>query len=169
MQSVSRQVEIARLAGGIKVCQGESDAVQLVGGYPGGVVSLIEPPQTSMAKRTDHGTIIPCTDTAINGSAKLSHTDARWLPIGALTKWLRSKRGPIRTMGSRCPQPCATRRFDGFGDQSGRPNTRVRTGGAELSLRIADHQAKVRIWLCIPLRSGAVGTVLRTFRYVVAI
>ena len=53
MQSVSWQIEIARLAGGIQVCQGESDSVQLVGGYPAGVVALIEPPQPSMAKRTD--------------------------------------------------------------------------------------------------------------------
>ena len=75
MQSVSWQIEIARLAGGIQVCQGESDSVQLVGGYPNGVVSLIEPPQPSMAKRTDHELIIPCAGTAINRFVNLPHTD----------------------------------------------------------------------------------------------
>ncbi len=74
MQSVSRQIEIARLAGNIQVCQGESDSVQLVGGYPAGVVSLMEPPQPSMAKRTDHELIIPCAGTAINGFVNLLHT-----------------------------------------------------------------------------------------------
>ena len=33
---------------------------ELVSGYPAGVVSLIEPPQPSMAKRTDHELILPC-------------------------------------------------------------------------------------------------------------
>ena len=66
MQSVSRQVKVARLAGGIQVRQGESDSVQLVCCYPAGVVSLIEPSQPSMAKRTNHGLIIPCTGTLIN-------------------------------------------------------------------------------------------------------
>ena len=32
MQSVPWQIEIARLAGGIQVCQGEGDSFQLVGG-----------------------------------------------------------------------------------------------------------------------------------------
>ena len=71
VQSVSRQIEIARLASGIQVCQGKSDSFHLVCGYPAGVVSHIEPPQPSMAKRTDHGLIIPCAGTVINGSANL--------------------------------------------------------------------------------------------------
>ena len=75
MKSVSWQIEIARLAGGIQVCQGESDSVQLVCGYSAGVVSLKEPPQPSMAKRTDHELIIPCAGTAINRSFNLPHTD----------------------------------------------------------------------------------------------
>ena len=75
MQSVSGQIEIARLAGGIQVCQGESDPVQQVGRYPAGVVSLIEPPQPSMAKRTDHEQIIPCAGTAINRFVSLPQTD----------------------------------------------------------------------------------------------
>ncbi len=66
MQSVSRQIEIARFGGGVQVRQGESDAVQLVGGCPAGVVSLIKPPQPSMAKRTDHALIIPRAGTVIN-------------------------------------------------------------------------------------------------------
>ena len=92
MQSVSWQIEIARLAGGIQVRQGESDSVQLVGGYLAGVVSLIEPPQPSMAKRTDHELIILCAGTAINGFANLPHTDTdTWrLPTGALNGYARN-------------------------------------------------------------------------------
>ena len=75
MQSVSWQIKIARLAGGIQVCQGESDSVQLVGGYPAGVVSPKEPPQPSMAKRTDHALIIPCAGTAINRSFNPESTE----------------------------------------------------------------------------------------------
>ena len=75
MQSVSWQIKIARLAGGIQVCQGESDSVQLVGGYPAGVVSPKEPPQPSMAKRTDHALIIPCTGTVINRSFNPESTE----------------------------------------------------------------------------------------------
>lgn len=44
MQSLPRQINIARLAGGIEVCQGESDPVQQVCVYPAGVVPLMEPP-----------------------------------------------------------------------------------------------------------------------------
>ena len=92
MQSVSRQIEIARLAGDIQVCQGESNSVQLVGRHPAGVVSLIEPPQPSMAKRTDHEPIIPCADTAINRFVTLSHTGTatRRLPTGALNGYART-------------------------------------------------------------------------------
>ncbi len=92
MQSVSWQIEIARLAGGIQVRQGESDSVQLVGGYLAGVVSLIEPPQPSMAKRTDHELIILCAGTAINEFANLPHTDTdTWrLPTGALNGYARN-------------------------------------------------------------------------------
>ena len=75
MQSVSREIEIARLIGSIQVRQGEGDSVQLVGGYPAGVVSLIEPPQPSMAERTDHKLIVPCAGTAINGFVNLPHAD----------------------------------------------------------------------------------------------
>ena len=75
MQSVSRQVEIARLTGSIQVCQSEGDSVQLVGGYSPGVVSLIKPPQPSMAKRTDHELTIPCAGTAINAFLMLSYAD----------------------------------------------------------------------------------------------
>ena len=46
-----------------------------LGGYPSGAVSLIEPPQPSMAKRTDYRLAIPCSGTAINECAKLPHTD----------------------------------------------------------------------------------------------
>ena len=59
MQSVSWQIEIARLAGGIQVCQGKSDSAQLVSGYPAGVVALIEPPQSSMAKRMKRSGVRP--------------------------------------------------------------------------------------------------------------
>ncbi len=76
MQSVSRQIEIARLAGCIQVCQSEGDSVQLVGGYPAGVASLIESLQSSMAKRSNHDKIIPCAGTAINRISDLPHTDA---------------------------------------------------------------------------------------------
>lgn len=72
MQSVSWQIEIARLAGSIQVCQGESDSVQLVGGYSAGVVSLIESSQPSMSERTDHESIVPCTGIAINRFDNLS-------------------------------------------------------------------------------------------------
>ena len=75
MQSVPWHVEIAGLAGGIQVCKGEGDSVQLVGGNPPGVVSFKEPPQSPMAKRTDHGPIIPCAGTAINEFFNLSPTD----------------------------------------------------------------------------------------------
>ena len=77
MQSVSWQIKIARLAGGIQIRQGESDSAQLVGCYPAGVVSLIEPPQPSMAKRTDHELIIPCAGTGINRFVNL----AEWARI----------------------------------------------------------------------------------------
>ena len=67
MQSVSWEVEVARFAGSIQVRQREGDSVQLVGGYPPRVVSLVEPSQPSMAKRTDHEVIIPRTGTVIKG------------------------------------------------------------------------------------------------------
>ena len=76
MQSVSRQIEIARLAGCIQVCQSEGDSVQLVGGYPAGVASLIESLQFSMAKRSNQDKSVPRTGTAINRISDLPHTDA---------------------------------------------------------------------------------------------
>ena len=76
MQSVSRQIEIARLAGCIQVCQSEGDSVRLVGGDPAGVASLIESLHSSMAKRSNHDKIIPCAGTAINRISDLPLSDA---------------------------------------------------------------------------------------------
>ena len=76
MQSVSRQIEVARIAGCIQVCQSEGDSVQLVGGYPAGVASLIKSLQSSMAKRSNHDKTIPRAGTAINRISDLAHTDA---------------------------------------------------------------------------------------------
>ena len=76
MQSVSRQIEIARLAGCIHVCQSEGDSVQLVGGYLPGVVSLIESLQASMAKRSNHDKSVPCAGTVINRISDLPRTHA---------------------------------------------------------------------------------------------
>ena len=62
MQSVSRQIEIARLVSGIQVCQDEGDSVQLVGGNPAGVVSLIEPPPQVVSRfvcKLEKGRVLP--------------------------------------------------------------------------------------------------------------
>ena len=67
MQSVSRQIKVARLPRRIQVCQSEGDSVQLVGGYSTGVASVIESPQSPVAKRSNHEEIILRTDTANNG------------------------------------------------------------------------------------------------------
>ena len=72
MQSVPRQIKVARLVGDIEVRQGESNPIQLVGTYPAGVASLIEPPQSSMAKRSDHRVMISCSGTPINSFTTIS-------------------------------------------------------------------------------------------------
>ena len=74
MQSVPRQIKFARLCGYIEIRQGESNPIQLVGTYPAGVASLIEPPQSSMAKRTDHREIIPCAGIRINSLTTVSNS-----------------------------------------------------------------------------------------------
>ena len=66
MQSVARQIEVVRPAGCIQVCQSEGNSVQLVGGYPAGVASLIESPQSSMSNRSDSDESIPDAGTALN-------------------------------------------------------------------------------------------------------
>ncbi len=50
MQSVPWQFKIARFGGDIEVCKGQGYPIQLVGGYPAGIASLIESLQSSMAK-----------------------------------------------------------------------------------------------------------------------
>ena len=89
MKSVSRNVEIARFAGGVQVSKGESNAVQLVGGYSAVVVSLVEPPQPSMAKRTDHGVIIPRAGTVISAMHLPASDDKRMRAVEWSTKLFR--------------------------------------------------------------------------------
>ena len=120
MQSVSRQVEIARFVGGIQVRQGESDSVQLVCCYPAGVVSLIEPSQPSMAKRTNHGLIIPCTGTAINGFANPVAVQSLWdvcpqssagVALIRFAEWRKAVKNEYENRGKTACASCAAAQF----------------------------------------------------------
>ncbi len=79
MQSVPRQIKITGFVCGIEICQGHNDPLQLVGGDSARVVPLIEPPQPSVAERTNHTTIVSCTGTHINQTAVSLAAD---LPVG---------------------------------------------------------------------------------------
>ena len=54
MKPVSRQIEVRGLAGDIKVCQGQSDPINLVSTYFAAVSALIQAPKASMPECLDH-------------------------------------------------------------------------------------------------------------------
>ena len=71
MEPVSRQVKVRGLASSIEIRQSKGDSFRLISTYPAGVAALIQPLETSMSKRPNRKTTVPCSGTPVSEGSRL--------------------------------------------------------------------------------------------------